>query len=64
MLDREQYKKNLDEDLYDEVQELHPLYKEVQSLDGSTMYFNTYGGFLVKVCLIIYKFDLFSFELV
>jgi len=48
MLEQERYKQNLDSDLMDEVQMLHPLYQEVTTHDGTVMYFSPTAGYLVE----------------
>ncbi len=48
MLEKENYARNLDDELQDEVEDLHPLYTEVITHDGTVLYFNKFGGYLVR----------------
>lgn len=47
MLEKENYAANLDADLAETNDDLHPLFEEVTVHDGSVLYFNKHAGYLV-----------------
>ena len=49
MLKQERYASNLDQNLeIEDSNEIHPLYEEVITHDGTTLYYNRTAGYLVK----------------
>ena len=48
MLEQEKYREHLDQDLKEEEEALHPLYREVVAEDGSVLYYSPLSGYLLR----------------
>ena len=59
MLEQEQYKDNIDDDLNDDKDpELHPLYREVTVEDGTILFYSPVSGYLLKEKPLVSKMPL------